>query len=44
MRVYRDVMMAYKGIEIIIIVYNLDIYLQNVLKNQDQNLLIRLHH
>ena len=43
MRVYKDVMMAYKGIEIIIIVYK-DIYLQKVLKNQCQNLLIRLRH
>ena len=29
MQVYKDVMMAYKGIEIIIIVYK-DIYLQKV--------------
>ena len=44
MRVYKDVMMAYKGIEIIIVLYTKDIYLQKVLKNQYQNSLIRLRH
>ena len=43
MRVYKDVMMAYKGIEIII-VYTKDIYLQKILKNQYQNSLNRLRH